>query len=437
VQKKVKENSEILPPISLNQRSYRTWPLYLLVGLKTLCQSLFFSALPNYLIYTINMDPELIGVISASTALAYIITPFLGQWIAKLIGKRQAIILSLFLTCISFTSQVIFFIPTVLVVMQLLEGISLGLFWPNVMMEISMWQKISTKEQSDKNFKNFNTSWNMGLLGGFVIGFFLVIFWENDFIALIVACVLVFCLIPLGFLLEREDKIIQIEKQPNEILLNKSPILKDDHLLDDKKSQKKLPKISLTHILFPAFIAWTLNLYFTTAKSMYNFIFPFNLKSANFQSYWRYFFIFFQQGLQVIAINWIGTQSIRRKKLLTQWLLVFDTFCAILMIFSDNIYLIISATVLLGLSTGLKQGLVMRINFDYSTKTGNSKNITIGELTAGIGFGITPIWVGVLVNINYQYSYIILAALSSIVFIIYLLSLRNIDLENTIEEHNL
>jgi MFS family permease len=164
---------------------------------------------------------------------------------------------------------------------------------------------------------------------------------------------------------------------------------------------------------------------------MYNFIFPFNLKSADFQSYWRYFFIFFQQLLQVIAMNWIGTQSIRRKKLLTQKILIFDTLCAILMIFSDNIVLIISATVLLGLSTGLKQGLVMRINFDYSTKSGNSKNITIGELTAGIGFGITPIWVGVLVNINYQYSYIVLACLSSIILIIYLLSLRNVDLNTS------
>ena len=101
------------------------------------------------------------------------------------------------------------------------------------------------------------------------------------------------------------------------------------------------------------------------------------------------------------------------------------------MIFSDNIYLIISATVLLGLSTGLKQGLVMRINFDYASKTGNSKYITFGELSAGIGFGVTPLWVGVLVNINYQYSYIILACLSSIVLIIYLLSLRNVDLKNT------
>jgi len=356
------------------------------------------------------MDPELIGVISASTALAYIITPFLGQLIAKKIGKRQAIILSLFLTSISFTSQVIFFIPTILVIMQLLEGLSLGLFWPNVMMEISMWQKNSTKEQSDQNFKNFNTSWNMGLLGGFVIGFFLVIFWENDFIALIVACLIVFCLIPLGFLLERENKLIPIEDQGDEILLNKSQIIKDESRLDDKISSKKLPKISLAHIIFPVFIAWTLNLYYTTAKSMYNFIFPFNLKSADFQSYWRYFFIFFQQGLQVIAMNWIGTQS---------------------MIFSDNIFLIISATVLLGLSTGLKQGLVMRINFDYSSKTGSSKSITIGELTAGIGFGITPIYVGVLVNINYQYSYIVLACLSSVVLIIYLLSLRNIDLKST------
>jgi len=431
VQKKINENSEVLEPISLNQRSYRTWPLYLLLFLKTLCQSLFFSALPNYLIYTINMDPELIGVISASTALAYIITPFLGQLIAKKIGKRQAIILSLFLTSISFTSQVIFFIPTILVIMQLLEGISLGLFWPNVMMEISMWQKISTKDQSDQNFKNFNTSWNMGLLGGFVIGFFLVVFWESDFIALIVACVIVFCLIPLGFLLERENKLLLVKDQGDEILLNKSPILKDGLRLDDKISQKQLPKITLAHIIFPAFIAWTLNLYYSTAKSMYNFIFPFNLKSADFQSYWRYFFIFFQQLLQVLAMNWIGTQPIRRKKHLTQWLLIFDTVFAILMIFSKNIFLIISATVLLGLSTGLKQGLVMRINFDYSTKTGNSKNITIGELTAGIGFGITPIYVGVLVNINYQYSYIVLASLSSIVLIIYLLSLRNINLKQT------
>ena len=431
MQKKTKENSEILTPISLNQRSYRTWPLYLIVCLKTLCQGLFFSALPNYLIYTINMDPELIGVISASTALAYIITPFFGQFIAKKIGKRQAIILSLLLTSISYTTQVMFFDPTVLVVMQLVEGLSLGLFWPNVMMEISMWQKISTKEQSDQNFKNFNTSWNMGLLGGFVIGFFLVIFWENDFIALIFACVIVFCLIPLGFLLERENKLSPVEKQPKEILLDKSQISKDGYHLEDIIPKKKLPKISLAHIVFPVFIAWTLNLYYTTAKSMYNFIFPFNLKSADFQSYWRYFFIFFQQLLQVIAINWVGTQSIRRKKLLTQNLLIFDTFCAILMIFSENIFLIISATVLMGLSTGLKQGLVMRINFDYSTKTGNSKNITIGELTTGIGFGITPIWVGVLVNINYQYSYIVLACLSSIVLIIYLLSLRKINLKQS------
>ena len=377
------------------------------------------------------MDPELIGVISASTALAYIITPFIGQLIAKQIGKREAIILSLFLSSISYISQIIFFSPVILVVMQLIEGLSLGLFWPNLMMEISMWQKISTKEQSDQNFRHFNTSWNMGLLGGYMIGFFLVVLWKNDFIALIAACIMTFGLIPLGFLLERENKLIPGEKQPNEVILIKSHITKDEHFLEDIIPKKPLAKISLLHLIFPAFIAWTLNIYFTTAKSLYNFIFPFNLKSADFQSYWRYFFIFLQQGLQVIGINWIGTQSIRRKKLLTQWLLLFDTFCAILMIFSENIFLIISATVLMGLSTGIKQGLVIRINFDYSSKTGSSKYINFGELAAGIGFGVTPIWVGVLVNFNYQYSYIILAGLSSIVLTIYLLSLRKIDLKQT------
>ena len=174
------------------------------------------------------MDPELIGLITASTALAYIITPFLGYLIAKQIGKRQAIILSSILSSISFASQVIFFVPSILVIMQLIEGLALGIFWPNVMMEISMWQKISTKEQSDQNFKNFNTSWNMGLLGGFIIGFFLVIFWKNDFIALITACIMVFGLIPLGFLLERENKTISEKKQQNDILLNKYLSIKEE-----------------------------------------------------------------------------------------------------------------------------------------------------------------------------------------------------------------
>ncbi|QEE16733.1 MFS transporter [Promethearchaeum syntrophicum] len=424
MQKKIKEKPQ-------NQRSYRTWSLYLLLIMKTLCQSLFFSALPNYLIYTINMDPELIGVISSSTALAYIITPFIGQIIAKMIGRRQAIILSLFLSSISYISQILFFTPIILVVMQLIEGLSLGLFWPNTMMEISMWQKISTKEQSDENFHHFNTSWNLGILGGYIIGFFLVILWKNDYIALIVACIIAFGLIPIGFLLEREKKIIPAEKKNNEILLIKSHITKDEHRLEDIIPKKALANISLVHLIFPAFIAWTLNIYFTMAKSMYNFIFPFNLKSANFQSYWRYLFIFLQQGLQVLGMNWIGTQAIRKKKLLTQWLLLFDTFCAIFMIFSSNIVFIVSATVLMGLSTGLKQGLVIRINFDYSSKTGSSKYINFGELAAGIGFGITPIWVGFLVNINYQYSYIILASLSSIVLIIFLLSLRKIDINLT------
>ena len=374
------------------------------------------------------MDSELIGLISASTALAYIITPFIGLLIANQIGKKKAIILSLFLSSISYISQVIFFDPINLVIMQLIEGLSLGLFWPNAMMEISMWQKISTKEQSDENYCHFNSSWNLGILGGYIIGFLVVILWKNDFIALIAACIMNFALIPLGFLLEREKKLVLVEKQSDGAILIKSHITKDEHRLEDIVPKKTLPKITLLHLVFPVFIAWTLNIYFATAKSMYNFIFPFNLKSADIQSYWRYLFIFIQQGLQFIGINWIGTQSIRRKKLLTQWLLLFDTFCAILMIFSSNIVFIILTTVLMGLSMGLKQGLVMRINFDYSSKTGSSKYINFGELATGIGFGITPIWVGVLVNFNYQYNYIILACLSSIVLIICLLSLRKIDL---------
>ena len=406
-------------------RSYRTWPLYLLAFWKPLYQSLFGLALPNYLIYETNMEPELIGVISSSTALVYIISPFLGLFMAKLIGRKKILIASLFISAITYTAQIIFFGPSILIVSQLIEGIGLGFFWPNLMMEMSTWQKISTTKQSNENFRRFNISWNFGLLGGFLIGFLLVVLWKNDFIALIASCIMTFAIIPVGFFLESDKKLLLKKNSKNRKILSSPHFIEDDTRLDNSHISKKVPQITLIHLVFPAFIAWILNYYYTTAKSMYNFIFPFNLLNNGYESYWRYIFIFIQQGLQIIGLNWIGSRSVITKKNLILWLLGFDTICALIMFFTSNIFFILIATILLGLSTGLKQGLVMRINFDYASHTGKSKYITIGELALGIGFGTTPLWVSGLVAIDYHISYIILGALSSVILGIYLFANKN------------
>jgi MFS family permease len=408
-----------------NMRPYRTWPVYVLAFLKPLYQSLFGLALPNYLIYETTMEPELIGVISSSTALVYILSPFLGLFIAKKIGRKNTLLISLFLSAITYNTQILFFGPSVLIVSQLVEGIGIGLFWPVLMMEFSSWQKISTTKQNNENFRHFNISWNLGLLGGFMIGFLLVVLWKNDFVALIASCVMVFALIPVGFFLESDKKFLPKNNLKDGNILSSPYIAEDKTTLNKNRNPKKLSQISLIHLAFPAFIAWILNFYYTTAKSMYHFIFPFNLLDNGFESYWRYIFIFAQQGFQILGLNWIGSRSVKNKKNVIIWLLVFDTLCALIMVFTSNIFFIIISTILLGLSTGLKQGVVMRINFDYSSHTGKSKYINLGELTAGIGFGITPLWVSIFVTIDYHFSYIILGALSTIILGIYLLSIRN------------
>ncbi|TFH29129.1 MAG: MFS transporter [Promethearchaeota archaeon] len=313
------------------------------------------------------------------------------------------------------------------------------------MMQISIWQKYSTEEQNNLNFKRFNQSWNFGLLGGYIIGFILVREFHNDLIALVSAVTMVFILIPIGFFVDSEKKLRSYALNlPSQVQLDKKKFLKnkveeyDSLLKKPEESFSKLGKNSnlYLHIAIPAIIAWVLNLGYTTSKSIFNFNFPYNLKDATIGSEWRYLFVFAQQLLQTIGLNLIGPLNLRKKHRLVQVSLLFDLIMIIGMAIFGNIYYIIVATIMMGFTTGLKQGLVMKINFDHSSYTGDSKYINIGEIVAGIGFGITPLWLGVLINsTSYHWSYFILSVLSAGVLLFYLIIMKKIDLSST--THNI
>ncbi|MHA1795131.1 MAG: MFS transporter [Promethearchaeota archaeon] len=404
-----------------NQFLYRTWPVYFLAFMKTFYQSLFSLALPNYLIYNDIMDPDMVGVVLSMTALFYIVTPFIGQLVAKKIGYRNTLIISLFLSVISYTTQVLFFTPPILIIMQLIEGLSLGLFWPNIMMQISIWQDISSETQNELNFKHFNKSWNYGLLLGFISGFVIVIQFHNDFIALIASVALMFLTVPIGFFVDSESKISLIKSQKHlKVQINRP----------EETIGPEAHGSNYAHLVIPALIAWILNLGYTTAKSIFNFNFPYNLKAAGFGSEWRYVFIFGQQALQIIALNLIGPMNLQKKVNWVKFCLITDLIMAITLIFIQNIYFIITATVIMGFSTGIKQGFVMKVNFDHSAKTGDSKYINIGEIMAGIGFGVTPLWLGVLLdNTSYIWSYVIYSLFFIPIILYFFLSLSKIKIE--------
>ncbi len=421
-----------------SQVPYKTTPVYLLAFLKTLYQAIYGLALPNFLIYNDVMDADMIGVVTSMGALAYIVTPFIGQLVSKKIGYKNSLIISLFLSAISYTTQIIFFTPTIFITMQLLEGLAIGFFWPNIMRQISIWQKYSTEEQNNLNFKRFNKSWNFGLLSGFIIGFILVREFNNDYIALVSAVIMAFILIPIGFFVDSEKKLQSClpnyspEFQPNTKGSKIDNPVDHESLL--KKSEEPISKQGnntnlFAHLIIPAVIAWGLNLGYTTSKSLFGFNFPFNLKDAAITSEWRYLFVFAQQLLQVIGLNLIGPLSVKRKHRIVQVCLVIDLIMIVGMAIFGNIYYIIVATIMMGLTTGLKQGFVMKINFDHTSYTGDSKYINIGEIVAGIGFGVTPLWMGVLiVSTSYKWSYLILSLLSLAILIFYMMKMKNVDL---------
>ncbi|MHA1610484.1 MAG: MFS transporter [Promethearchaeota archaeon] len=399
---------------------YKTWPVYMLAFLKTLYQSIYGLALPNFLIYNDVMDADMIGVVTSMAALAYIVTPFIGQMVSKRTGYKNSILISLILSVIAYTFQIVFFTPAIFITMQLLEGLSIGFFWPNILRQITIWQKYSTPEQNNINFKRFNKSWNFGLLGGFLIGFILVREFSDDYIALVSAVIMAFILIPIGFFVDSEKKL-------QSYALNHTPEVQLEKY-NSKQGNKNNNNLYI-HIIIPVIIAWVLNLGYTTSKSMFSFNFPFNLKDASIGSEWRYLFVFGQQLLQVIGLNLVGPFNLKKKHKIVQVCLVVDLIMVIGMAISANIYYVIIATVMMGLSTGLKQGFVMKINFDHTSYTGDSKYINIGEIIAGIGFGVTPLWMGVLiVSVSYQWSYLILSLLSLGILIFYMMKMKNIDL---------
>lgn len=405
---------------------YRTWSLYILSLLRPLYQGLFGLALPNYLIYQGILNEEIIGIIIGTTALIYIISPFLGQFLSRFIGNRCTIIISTILSGISLLFQVIFFKSGawLLIVMQVIEGIALGCFWPNVMNQISIWQNISTEKQNHRNFRNFNLSWNIGLLSGFILGFIVVGFFNNDFIAMIFSVTLVLISILLAFFIEDENKF-QDRKYNSLGAESKEKLLLIEDNGQDILFSTETKKINkFPHLFFPALIAWSLSLYYCTAKSIYNFVLPFSLLNLGIGSAWRYLITFCQQLLQIFGLYYIGEKKISFKDKIIRVTLIFDIFFAIMMVLFSNIIVLISGVIFIGISTGLKQGVVMRINFDHSSVKKNQKYITYGEISAGIGFGVTPLWMGWIIQVNSQIIFFVLVGFSLTINILYFWLIR-------------
>lgn len=392
---------------------YRTWPIFMLSFIMLFYASIFERALLNYLYFFKNISASTLGIITSAGALSYIIAPAIGQLITKKIGIRNAVILNSFITTILSGAQIFHPEPWFIILCRIGSGLSIGLFWPNLLYSISKWQQMSSAEKSKKNLSLFNLSWNLGLIFGLMVGFFFS-FFLNDYRTMIIGGILSFLLIPVSFFVEKE---IKSPESQNKILTQSESSLSPLNIEADFVSNS-----NRSFVIYPILFSWLCMIFLTTSKSILIFGYPLFLKIFESPSYLTYLIQAGIQLIQLIGITWVTSINLSNIKKVTLISVLGLSIIALTIILIGNIWYISIIIIFAGLFIGFVQGVGMKIMLDYGASENTTKYSVINEIVTGMGFGITPIIAGFVaeVNLYFNYVYAMVFGLFVLIFLFYL-----------------
>jgi len=398
--------------------SYRVWPIFMLSFCRLFFISIFERAFQNYIYLDQNVSESMLGLISSAPLIAYIFGPILGHLITKKLGIRNSIILSAISTPILVGAQMIYFDPVYLIIIRVINGLLLGVFWPNCYNLLSRWQSVSSDAKSNKNFRNFNLSWNLGFISGLLVGFFWAIALD-DYFAMTFAFIISFSLPLFSLFLKKESELNLVDK--NFVNKNNDPKLKS--IIKHQDQQNSNNKMTVYPILF----SWIALVLYAASKSVFRFSYLVFIKQVSSNlSYFTYLIQLSMQVGQLLGLTWSNSMKIYSKKNSVFVSLIMIVLGSIaIVIVQDIIYIsIISASI--GLFIGLIQGTSLKIMIDYGAAKNTKKYSTINEVLKGIGFGITPIAAGFIAEINIYGVFVFLTILGASVLIPLLYLSRNI-----------
>ena len=413
ISEKCPSHQKMQNKIDQTSQTYRAWPIFWLAFVRLFYVSIFERALSNYLLFDVDITPDTLGIITSASAIAYIFAPVLGYWITSKIGIRNALILSCIITPILTGAQIITIEPWFLTLCRVLLGLTMGLYWPNCMNTLSVWQKKSSDERAKRNFRNFNFSWNFGFIFGLTVGYFWA-FFLSDYFSMIISWTLSFLLIPISFFINKDSKI-QIPKEELEIHLENPVYEEDFKMISQKNSNSSM-------MSYPILFSWIGIIFLATTKSIFQFTYPLLLEQNSLESHSTYLVQGGIQLAQLIGLTWINVMHVYKRKLS-----VFISVSALVVvsftIFSVGyIWYIAIIFAVSGLFFGLIHGTSMKIMLDYGATKNTARYSTINEITIGIGFGVTPIVAGyvALVNIYTIFIFIIICGIAFLIILIYL-----------------
>jgi len=397
--------------------SYRAWPIFMLSFCRLFFISIFERAFQNYIFSYKNVSVSMLGIISSAPLIAYIFAPILGHLITKKLGIRNSIILSAISTPILVGAQMIYFDPIYLIIIRVINGLLLGVFWPNCYNLLSKWQSVSSDAKSNKNFRNFNFSWNLGFISGLLVGFFWA-FTLDEYFAMTFAFIISFTLPFFSLFLKKESELNHVD----ESFSNKN----DEN--NPKRNIKNFNKQNSNNkmITYPILFSWIALVIYATSKSVFRFSYPVFLKESGIPLYFTYLIQLSIQVGQLGGLTWSNSMKFYSRKISVYVSLIMIILSSIAIVLVQDIIFISIISASIGLFIGLIQGTSLKIMIDYGAAKNTKKYSTINEVLKGIGFGLTPIAAGFIAEINIYGVFVFLIILGAFVLIPLLYLSRNI-----------
>ncbi len=384
-------------------RQWRFWPISILAFFYPINNALINLAIPLYY-SNIGESADLIGIVSAAISLTYIFSPVLLNKFSDKIGRKKCIILSM--TGVFF-AQILFYFslnPIVVLISRLIEGFSMGLFWPNLQASISD----NILHNHNRMISRYNISWNFGLLSGHLFG--------TIFLYIIDEVQLIFYIAPIFIALNILIAVI-IYQDPEKIDY-KSNSANFEKLNESSSRKKAISPIKYSiPLILPTIFAFVHGI----AKSNVYFLYPIKSVFLSFDTYTVYFYTFLSITTQLISTGISSYIKIKNFKWIAPTSMLVLAITLFLFGFLSEFIIFSLLFMSLGFFSGLVYGFSLKLMLNHNMQKNTSKYTSWLESIIGSAFFLSPVISGYIATFCldcgfYTFSIVILVLLFISIF---------------------
>jgi sugar phosphate permease len=385
---------------------WRFWPVFILAFFYPMNNGMINLAVPIHYLQE-GLSTGIIGILSAGTTISYTFSPILLNKFSQRIRRKTSITISLIGV---FFSEIIFYFtlnPALFLISRSVEGIFMGLYWPNLQSAIS--DNIFHKHSSLT--AKYNISWNSGMLSGFLFGALLL--FSFGFLELIfyAAPILIFINLLVAVSAFQEPKKLNIHSKEFKEYIKEQDInlIK---AVEIKKENDDFRKLSYPR-LYPVLIIVA----YCLTRASVNFLYPIKSELLGFEEYTVYIATFFLALSQVISMFLASIMKLRYFGLVPPVMIGILVFVIPILALNQEFFIFIIMFLVVGSCTGVLYGVTLRMILMLNIKNNISKFSGILESLIGAGFLITPIFSGFIAAIDLNISFYVLTSIIGILFV--------------------